>query len=361
MSEFWAVNRTHAVQASLCLVSSVGTPVNFCASPELQRGCRCGCCITRVVPELGCPPVRVSLVVACRGHRKKEIVAADPSCLWSFPSPITVVSPSHAGGISLLDTIIKPRKNPETQMLKGQWEFPIGEPDPFSVPRHRGYAPVRFNGHFWRRSDRCSAAISAVNSYRCSRKVSDLLGYDVYLGDEDLNEEAKVEDGEEVNQVPAAAPLVPIPLVQFPDLIILPSSDSNIAVVESREVVKHSYSRSDFNKEEYATLPADEGNVNTAVAEAREGIEGTVDGDRTGKTEDRCSAWASGLVELASPSPSAFAEYRSLVGTLPYLEATIHKAAPLLVVLDDRSVIPLSFRMEGWSLVTGVAAKMKLT
>ncbi|GFZ16778.1 hypothetical protein Acr_26g0000480 [Actinidia rufa] len=43
----------------------------------------------------------------------------------------------------------------------------------------------------------------------------------------------------------------------------------------------------------------------------------------------------------------AFVEYRSLVGTLPYLEATIHKATTLLAVLDDRSVVPLSFRMEG--------------
>ncbi|GFS43553.1 hypothetical protein Acr_00g0085740 [Actinidia rufa] len=49
----------------------------------------------------------------------------------------------------------------------------------------------------------------------------------------------------------------------------------------------------------------------------------------------QCSARSGGLVELASPSPSAFAEYRSLVGTLPYLEATNHKAVVLLAVLDD--------------------------
>ena len=36
----------------------------------------------------------------------------------------------------------------------------------------------------------------------------------------------------------------------------------------------------DFNEEEYATLPADEGNVNIAVAEARAGVEGAVGGDR---------------------------------------------------------------------------------
>ncbi|GFZ14403.1 hypothetical protein Acr_24g0005930 [Actinidia rufa] len=507
---------------------------------------------------------------------------------------------------------------PRCSKVSDQWEFSAGEPDPFSVPRHRGYVPVGFNGRFWRRSDQCSAAISIVNNCRRSRKVSDLLGprprsslsdevsnlfegtsaelrrlleeaegessdssesssssWDVDLGDEDLDEEAEVEDGKEVDQVPAAAPLVPIPLVPFPDPIILPSSDSDIAGVEPREVVEHSYSRSDssssgsqgneetmapkvrilgkrqaprtkparlpevpdssvldhetcialgnammlpqdvadhaaettvefggklvmlgaqrvvstslwlkqgavdlkkenqkenslkkelkqtkseladvrsaaeigtlqrnqaqqetsdvkafacdevykklfdraferagdvyerqlaelcpgvfqegwlaclkelktlldhpawaspappiqlpasperyspiilldFNEEEYATLPADEGNVNTVVAEARVGIEGTVDGDRAeeiegdraGEAEDRCSA-RGGLVELASPSLSTFVEYPSLVGTLPYLKATIHKAVALLAVLDDRSVVPLSFRMEG--------------
>ena len=73
--------------------------------------------------------------------------------------------------------LVKPRRNPETQVLEGnhylrlrqpnqpqtrlvtdspdkdqylndfiwvsgQWEFPANEPDPFSVPRHRGYVPV---------------------------------------------------------------------------------------------------------------------------------------------------------------------------------------------------------------------------
>ncbi|GFY97771.1 hypothetical protein Acr_12g0003120 [Actinidia rufa] len=551
--------------------------------------------------------------------------------------------------------VVKPRKNPETQMLEGnhylrlrkpiqpqtrlvtdspnkdqylndfiwvsgQWEFPAGEPNPFSVPRHRGYVPVGFNSRFWRRSDRCLAAISTGRPIlpplqirgqgprsrsSLSNEVSNLFEgisaklrrlleeaegkssdssessfsiWDVDLGDEDLDKEAEVEDGEEVDQVPTAAPLVPIPLVQFS------SSDSNIAVVEPREIVEHSYSRSgsssfgsrgneetmapkvrilgkgqaprteptklpetpqfiamelgkhvtstdtskdhetcialgnammlphyvadhatkttaefggklvmlgaqravstsfrlkqgavdlkkanqkanslekelkqlaklrpgifqegwlaclkelktppdhpawaspalpiqlptslerysqiilpDFNKEEYATLPADEGNVNAAVVEARAGIEGTVDGDRAGEIEgDRarsqgtifleslhnadsssarfistlhiptravvCSrqmSLSSSLLRLQfledlykfwgikmlvvhkirilDLAPSAFAEYRSLLGTLPYLEATIHKAAPLLAVLDDRSVVPLSFRME---------------
>ncbi|GFZ01237.1 hypothetical protein Acr_14g0008720 [Actinidia rufa] len=186
--------------------------------------------------------------------------------------------------------VVKPRKNSETQMLEdkdqylndfiwvsGQWEFPAGEPDLFSVPRHRGYVSVGFNRRFWRRSDRCLAAISAMNNCGRSRKVSDLLDYvslyrytiplratrqghpvlpplqipspgsrprsslfdevsdlfegtsaelrrlleeaegksfgsnessssswDVDLGDEGLDEEAEVEDDEEVDQVPTA-------------------------------------------------------------------------------------------------------------------------------------------------------------
>ncbi|GFY86368.1 hypothetical protein Acr_05g0000070 [Actinidia rufa] len=249
--------------------------------------------------------------------------------------------------------VVKPRKNPETQMLEGnhylrlrkpnqpqtrlvtdspdrdqylndfiwisgQWEFPVNEPDLFSVPRHRGYVPVGFNRRFWRRSDRCSAAISAVNNCGRSRKVSDLLGYiplyqytiplraarqerpvlpplqirgpgsrlrslpfdevsdlfegtsaelrrllkeaegessgssessssswDIDLGDEALNDEAEVEDGEEVDQIPAAAPLILAPLVLVPEPINLPSSNSDVAIVEPREVVEHFYSHSD--------------------------------------------------------------------------------------------------------------------
>ncbi|GFY97773.1 hypothetical protein Acr_12g0003140 [Actinidia rufa] len=462
--------------------------------------------------------------------------------------------------------VVKPRKNPETQMLEGNHYLCLRKP---IQPQTRS-------------SSLASPILSLFLDIGWhSRKVSDLLGYvplyrytiplrathqgrprlleeaegessdssesssfswDVDLGDEDLDEEAEVEDSEEVDQVPAAAPLVLIPLVQFPDPIILLSSDSDIAVVEPREVVEHSYSCSGssfsgsrgneetmapkvkilrkgqalrteparlpedhetcialgnaimlpqdiadhaaettaefggklvmlgaqtkseladarstteiatlqrnqaqqetselkvfacgevykklfdcaferagdvyerqlaelcpgifqegwlayFNEEEYATLPADEVNVNAAVAEARAGIEGTVDGDRAGETEgdqageaegavicSRQMSLSSSLLRLqfledlykfwgikmlvvhkirildlggiercfrAVPICSqklSFAEYRSLVGTLPYLEATIHKAAPLLAVLDDRSVVPLSFRMEG--------------
>ncbi|GFZ12773.1 pyruvate dehydrogenase complex E1 alpha subunit [Actinidia rufa] len=167
-----------------------------------------------------------------------------------------------------------------------------------------------FNRHFWRRSDRCSAAISAIVRtpsgyiplYRytiplraarqghpvlpplqihgpgsrprssLSDEVSDLFegtstelrrlieeakgessgssessssSWDIDLGDEALNEEAEVEDGEEVDQIPTAAPLVPAPLVLVPEPINLPSSDSDVAIVEPREIVEHSYSHGD--------------------------------------------------------------------------------------------------------------------
>ena len=182
-----------------------------------------------------------------------------------------------------------------------------------------------FNRRFWRRSDRCSAAISAVNNCAGSRKVADLLGYvplytytiplraarqshpalpplrirgqgsrprsslsdevsdlfegtsaelqrlleeaegesssssssessssswDIDLGAEDPDEEAEVEDGEEVDQVPVAAQLIPVPLAQVPDHINLPSSDSDIAIIEPREVVEHSYSHSSVSTSE---------------------------------------------------------------------------------------------------------------
>ncbi|GFY87801.1 hypothetical protein Acr_05g0014400 [Actinidia rufa] len=214
--------------------------------------------------------------------------------------------------------VAKPRRNPETQMLEGnhylclrkpnqpqtrlvtdfpdkdqylndfiwvsgQWEFPVDEPDPFSVPRHRGYVPDSTDV-FGGGAIGVRAAISAVNNCGCSRRVSDLLGYvplyrytiplrvarqgrpvlpplqirgpgsrprsslsdkDINLGDESLNEEAEVEEGEEVDQIPTAAPLVPAPLVLGPEPINLPSSDSDVAIVEPREIVEHSYSHSD--------------------------------------------------------------------------------------------------------------------
>ena len=41
----------------------------------------------------------------------------------------------------------------------------------------------------------------------------------------------------------------------------------------------------DFNEEEYATLPADEGNTNTVAVEAHTGIAETADRDRAGEAE----------------------------------------------------------------------------
>ncbi|GFS31845.1 hypothetical protein Acr_00g0019510 [Actinidia rufa] len=188
--------------------------------------------------------------------------------------------------------IVKPRKNSETQMLE---EFPAGEPDLFYVPRYRGYVHVGFNARFWRRSNRCSAAISAVNNCGRSRKirvqaprqrsllsdeVSELFegtsaelrrlleetdgesldsselsssSWDVDLGNEGEGEEAEVEDGEEVDQALAADPFVTAPIAlllaqpQNANLIIVESSDSDradgIAIVEPKEIVEHSYNR----------------------------------------------------------------------------------------------------------------------
>ncbi|GFZ15752.1 hypothetical protein Acr_25g0001610 [Actinidia rufa] len=354
--------------------------------------------------------------------------------------------------------IEQPDSNDDADWVEGegQWEFPANDSNLYSVPRHRGYVPVGFNARFWRRrSDRCSDAISAVNNCRRSCKVYDLLGYapmprsslsdevsdlfegastklrrllkeakgessdssessssswDVDLGNEGEGEEAEVEDGEKVDQVPAAAPLVPVPIAIPPvepqdvEPIIAPSLDSDhaedIAIVKPKEVVEHSYDNSnssssnsmvneeamapkvrilgkgqaarddsskhpeftavelgkyatfadtskdhetcvplgnavmlsqdvadhadetpvefggklvmlgaqssclpaspeqyspivlpDFNEEEYATLPADEGDVNTVVVGARAGVEKTIvegaEGDRDGEVEGK--------------------------------------------------------------------------
>ncbi|GFS29075.1 hypothetical protein Acr_00g0005230 [Actinidia rufa] len=169
--------------------------------------------------------------------------------------------------------------------VSGQWEFPADEPNLFSVPRHRGYVPDSTDASRGgvidvqpRLAGRpilpplqiCGPGLRPRSSL--SDKVSDLFegnsaelrrlreeaegkssgssessssSWDVDLGDEDLNEEAEVENGEEVDQVPTAVPLVPTPLVLIPKPINLPSSDSDIAIVESREIVEHSYSHSD--------------------------------------------------------------------------------------------------------------------
>ncbi|GFZ02259.1 insulinase (Peptidase family M16) protein [Actinidia rufa] len=228
--------------------------------------------------------------------------------------------------------VVKPRRNPKTQMLEGnhyfrlrkpnqpqtrlvtdspdkdqylndfiwvsgQWEFLVDEPDPFLIPRHRGYVPIgdtfckpdyaslrftRLRPLYWYaiplRAARQGRPILPPLQIRrpgsrprssLSDDVSDLFegtsaelrrlleeaegessgssessssSWDIDLGDEALNEEAEVEDGEEVDQVPAALPLVPAPLVLGPEPINLPSSDSDVAIVEPREIVEHFYS-----------------------------------------------------------------------------------------------------------------------
>ncbi|GFS32081.1 hypothetical protein Acr_00g0020710 [Actinidia rufa] len=185
--------------------------------------------------------------------------------------------------------VVKPRKNLETQMLEGnhylrlrkpnqpqtrlvtdspdkdqylndfiwvssQWEFPAGEPDPFSIPRHRGYVPVgprprsslsdEVSDLFEGTSAELQRLLEEAEGESSGSSESSSSSWDVDLGDEGLDEEAEVEDGEEVDQVPAAAPLVPIPLVLVPKPINIQSSDSDIATVEPREIVEHSYSRS---------------------------------------------------------------------------------------------------------------------
>ncbi|GFS29533.1 hypothetical protein Acr_00g0007130 [Actinidia rufa] len=117
--------------------------------------------------------------------------------------------------------------------VSGRWEFPTGEPDLYSVPRRRGYVPVGFNSCFWRRSDRCSAAISTVNNYGRSRKVSDLLDYVPLYRYTIL-----------LRATRQGHPVLPPLQIRSQEPINLPSSDSDIAIVEPREVVEHSYSHS---------------------------------------------------------------------------------------------------------------------
>ncbi|GFZ00578.1 hypothetical protein Acr_14g0002130 [Actinidia rufa] len=151
------------------------------------------------------------------------------------------------------------------------------DPNHFSISRHRGYILVGFNARYWRRSERCVAAIRAVNNFGRTRKVVDLLGsslsievndlikgiaaelrrlekeaegestgsssssssdlsssWDIDLravGDEE-DGDVEVEDDEEVNQVdnqaqvPSIAPLAQVPATK-PILVL--SSDSEAA------------------------------------------------------------------------------------------------------------------------------------
>ncbi|GFZ15663.1 hypothetical protein Acr_25g0000720 [Actinidia rufa] len=134
--------------------------------------------------------------------------------------------------------------------VSGQWEFPADEPDPFSVPRHRGYVLVgldstdTFGGGTISVRPQLALLLEEAEGESSGSSESSSSSWDIDLGDEGLNEEAEVEDGEEVDQVRAAVPLVPAPLVLVPEPINLSSSDSNIAIVEPREIVEHSYSHS---------------------------------------------------------------------------------------------------------------------
>ncbi|GFZ01394.1 auxin response factor 18 [Actinidia rufa] len=58
-----AISHTHAVQASLCRVSSIGIPIDFCVSPKLRRNCRRGCHVARargLAEKAVTPPASIS-------------------------------------------------------------------------------------------------------------------------------------------------------------------------------------------------------------------------------------------------------------------------------------------------------------
>ncbi|GFY93007.1 hypothetical protein Acr_08g0014030 [Actinidia rufa] len=342
--------------------------------------------------------------------------------------------------------VVKPRKNLKTQMLEGnhylrlrkpnqpqtrlvmdspdkdqylndfvwissQWEFSYGAPDLFSIPRYRGYVPV--------------AAISVVNNYGRARKVSDLIDYvplyhytiplqfarighpvlpplrirdqapgqgahsrtswDIDLGDEGDDEEAKGEDGKEVNQVPTAAPLVPTL-----DSIIVPSSNSDcandIAIVETSEIVD------EVPNPAMPVLTEDQSVMPSSMAggkrKGKQPIEGTYrqkKGKRTrSKDHETCVALGNVVMlpqDVADHAAETSAEFK---GKLFQLPASPGRYSPMILpdfnkekyptlpvdegdvniagggVLDDRSAVPLSFRMAGLSSVIGVATKMKL-
>ncbi|GFY87563.1 hypothetical protein Acr_05g0012020 [Actinidia rufa] len=228
--------------------------------------------------------------------------------------------------------VVKPRKNPETQMLEGnhylrlrkpnqpqtrlvtdspdkdqhlndfiwvsgQWEFLVNEPDPFSVPRHRGYVPigyVPYTGIYHSSSSRSSGApcsfasldlrtrfkakelrrlLEEAEGESCGSNELSSSSWDINLGNESLNKEAEVEDGKEVDQIPTAAPLVPAPLVLGPEPINLPSYDFDVAIVELREIVEHSYSHignSSFGSQLNAEIMAPKAPVSSTPAPAKD-------------------------------------------------------------------------------------------
>ncbi|GFZ16069.1 hypothetical protein Acr_25g0004780 [Actinidia rufa] len=130
--------------------------------------------------------------------------------------------------------VVKPRKNFETQMFEdkdqylndfiwvsGQWEFLADESDPFSVPRHRGYVPDS-NDAFGGGAIGVRPQLAlGVPFFHLSRSADQVQGQEAHY------------------------------LTSSPSLgsrtYNLPSFDFDIAIVEPREIVKHSYSHSSIS------------------------------------------------------------------------------------------------------------------
>ncbi|GFY94694.1 hypothetical protein Acr_10g0000790 [Actinidia rufa] len=123
--------------------------------------------------------------------------------------------------------VVKPRR-PRCLKVRGQ------------APRPRSSLSDEVSDLFEGTSVKLRRLLEEAEGESSDSSESSSSSWDVDLGDEGLDEKAEVEDSEEVDQVPAAAPLVLVP-----NLIILPSSDSDITIVKLREVVEHSYTHSD--------------------------------------------------------------------------------------------------------------------
>ncbi|GFS40462.1 hypothetical protein Acr_00g0068690 [Actinidia rufa] len=145
--------------------------------------------------------------------------------------------------------VVKPRKNPETQMLEGNHYLRLRKPNQpqtrqltvlsglllqDSIDAFRGGAiaarqgrpvlpPLQIRGPGSRPRSSLSDEVSDLfegTSAELRRLLEEAEGessgasesssssWDIDLGDEALNEEAEVEDGEEVDQIPIAAPLI---------------------------------------------------------------------------------------------------------------------------------------------------------
>ncbi|GFS30012.1 hypothetical protein Acr_00g0009680 [Actinidia rufa] len=294
-------HRSHVVQASLCSVSSSGFPPNSMYQPS------CGVIVD------------VTVRINKSRHRGGQPLSSGQGSLASSP-PCLLVAELHmpifilfyraerslrtrGNSASLTqdmalnraqmlvrdsETLAQfrvdhripddPRKNPETQMLEGNHYLRLRKPNQPQTrlvtdsPNKDQY----LNDFIWVSGQWSSLLTNPTPSQFLGIGDSiDAFGggaigvrpqfsADIDLGDEALNEEAEVEDGEEVDQIPTAAPLVSAPLVLVPEPTNLPSSNSDVAIVESREIVKHSYSHSDsssagsqLNAEIMAPKPAE--------------------------------------------------------------------------------------------------------